>query len=124
MDDLRNMMDVETGEVFLIRKPKKKVNGGWCRMYQLKLEELAKDEELRGMPKDVLLYMVSKVGYDNICRVAQVVIARELKTTPQYISKIIKTLKKGEYIIEVKEEGSLKCYRFNEKFVIKGTLEE
>ena len=87
MSDMRTVVDADTGEIFYLPKPKQKNKSGWCRMFQIKLEEIAKDKELRGMPISVYLFMISKVDYDNICRFPQVLIADELGTTASYISR-------------------------------------
>jgi hypothetical protein len=123
MSKTRTVVDIDSGEILIIPEPKKPKKGGWCRMFQVKLEELSKDKELRGMPKDIFLYMVSQIGYDNICKVPQVKLAREFDTTPQYISKIIKLLKSKKMIIEINEEGAMKSYKFNSSYVVKGKLE-
>jgi hypothetical protein len=121
MSEMRTAVDVDTGELFYAPKPKTKVKSGWCRMFQIKLEEVAKDKDLRGMPISVYLFMISKVDYDNICRFPQILIAEELNTTAQYISKSIKLLKTKKIITEVKQKGTLvKAYSFNTKYIVKG----
>ena len=123
MDDLRTAVDVDTGEIFYAKKSKQKKKNGWCRMFQIKLEEVAKDKDLRGMPLSVYLLMISKVDYDNVCRFPQILIADELGTTAQYVSKSIRLLKQKNIISEVKERGTLvKVYSFNEDYIIKGKI--
>ena len=124
MVDHRVVADVLTGEILNIPPPKPKRQQGWVRMFQLNLEELSKDEDLRGMPKDVFLYMVSKMDYTNCCRVPQVKLAREFGTSAPYMSKIIKLLKDKEIIEEVKEVGEMKYYKFNTKYVCKGKMDK
>ena len=121
MDDMRTAVDVDTGEIFYAPKVKPKVKAGWCRMFQIKLEEIAKDRDLRGMPISVYLFMISKVDYDNICRFPQILIADELGTTAQYVSKSIRLLREKKIITEIKQRGTLvKAYSFNSKYIVKG----
>jgi len=121
MSELRTVVDVDTGEILYVPKPKPKKKSGWCRMFQIKLEEIAKDKELRGMPLSVYLFMISKVDYDNICRFPQILIAEELGTTAPYISKSIGVLKKKKIITEIQQRGTLvKAYSFNSKYIVKG----
>lgn len=123
MKNMRTVADVDTGEIFYAKKTKPKKKERWCRMFQIKLDEVAKDKDLRGMPMSVYLLMISKVDYDNICRFPQILIADELGTTAQYVSKSIRLLREKNIISEVKERGTLvKAYSFNPEYVVKGKM--
>jgi hypothetical protein len=125
MKGMRTAVDVDTGEIFYAKNSKTKKKKGWCRMFQIKLEELAKDKDLRGMPLSVYLLMISKVDYDNVCRFPQILIADELGTTAQYVSKSIRLLKDKNIISEVKERGTLvKAYSFNTDYIVKGKMSD
>ena len=123
MKNMRTAVDVDTGEIFYAKKTKPKKKERWCRMFQIKLDEVAKDKDLRGMPLSVYLLMVSKVDYDNICRFPQILIADELGTTAQYVSKSVRLLREKKIISEVKERGTyVKAYSFNPEYVVKGKM--
>lgn len=123
MKNMRTAVDADTGEIFYAKKTKPKKRERWCRMFQIKLDEVAKDKDLRGMPMSVYLLMISKVDYDNICRFPQILIADELGTTAQYVSKSIRLLREKNIISEVKERGTLvKAYSFNPEYVVKGKM--
>jgi hypothetical protein len=122
---MRTAVDADTGEIFYAKKTKPKKKERWCRMFQIKLDEVAKDKDLRGMPLSVYLLMVSKVDYDNICRFPQILIADELGTTAQYVSKSIRLLREKNIISEVKERGTfVKAYSFSTDYVVKGKMPE
>ncbi|MBR1398521.1 MAG: helix-turn-helix transcriptional regulator, partial [Selenomonadaceae bacterium] len=74
-----------------------------------------------GEQLSVLLYLLSKMEYDNYLRVPQKTIAEKLNMTQSHVSRAMKLLKDMNIIVEEKREGTNKTYRFNPNIAHKGS---
>jgi DNA-binding MarR family transcriptional regulator len=98
------LLDRDSGEVIdegsLVYVPKKiRMKEGWFMAMQDGLEMLAK-EPLRGESMRVLLYLMSKMDYENFMRPTVGEIAEALSMKKQNASRAIKELRERQIVID------------------------
>ena len=94
---------------------------GFYTMSQAADEAIAKDKTLDGVSFRVFHLIKSKLGFQNELLLSQAYIARELDLTRPQVSRAIKTLCDGSYLlIGDKKQGSCKSYRLNPQIAWKG----
>jgi DNA-binding MarR family transcriptional regulator len=119
-------IDRETGEVmqgcmvYIPYRPKMKER--WFMAFQDTFEELAKDPELTLEPKNVLLYLFSKLDFENFIQLSQVDIGEGLGMHKQHVSRAMKLLTDKQIILEGPKVGRSKCYRLNPHYGWKGKV--
>ena len=97
-------IDRETGEVmqgcmvYIPYRPKMKER--WFMAFQDTFEELAKDPELTLEPKNVLLFLFSKLDFENFIQLSQVDIGEGLGMHKQHVSRAMKLLTDKQIILE------------------------
>ncbi len=117
-------IDPKTGEimngcmVYIPYRPKLKER--WFMAFQDGLEEIAKDPELTLVPKNVLLYLYSKLDFENFIEQTQKEIAQALGIHKEQISRAMKLLIKKQIILESSNSGRSKFYRLNPNYGWKG----
>lgn len=90
--------------------------------FQEPFAELAK-KRLSSEAKNVFLFILGRVGYDNLLTMQQVEIARELKMKKQNVSRAIAALIREEVlIIEDPQLKRNRRLRLNDKYGWKGKL--
>lgn len=127
-----SMMDLITGEIFdvepgrgtgtVVLHPVKVRLIGWCMVFQGSLEELAKDRELWGQPMAVLLYLVSKMDFENGIFIQQVDIAKALDIDKHQTCKAIKKLVDKNIIVKAQKVGNVSSYSLNDYYGWKGKV--
>ena len=120
-DRILTVVDRATGEVEAqIKLQDRKLGTGWFAMFQNPIGWIA-EQRLSGEQLSVLLYLLSKMEYDNYLRVPQKTIAEKLNMTQSHVSRAMKLLKDMNIIVEEKREGTNKTYRFNPNIAHKGS---
>lgn len=120
----KELLDQETGEVMyavfpVIPKLKTK---RWFMAFQDPILSIAQDKELSGEPLRVLLYLMSKIDYENYLQVMQKRISEDLDMHKVNVSKAIKMLVDKGIILEGPKIGQCKTYRLNEHYGWKGKV--
>ncbi len=122
-------VDTGTGEVLDLRErpgmfvyvpARPKWGEGWFMAIQEAFIALAKDKSLSGRPKDVLLYMMGRLDWDNYITLSQVEIAGELGIYRQQVHEAIKLLVERGIIQEGPKDGRSHSYRLNSTYGWKG----
>lgn len=83
------------------------------------LEQIALDEKLTNSDRKVLLFLISQAGFENIISISQLVMAERLKMDKADISRAVKRLQEGHYLL-VKKVGRQMYYTFNPEHGWKG----
>ena len=120
-------IDLDTGEVltegipiWIGRKPR--INNGWFMAFQDAFEILSKDRELTGEANRVLLYLFSRLDFDNFIQVQQSDIAQALDLKKQNVNRCIRILSKKEIILKGPKIGRSSSFRLNPNFGWKGKV--
>ena len=90
--------------------------------FQDTFEEIAKDPELTLEPKNVLLYLFSKLDFENFIQQSQKDIADGLKMKKENVSRAMKILTDKQIVLEGPKVGRSKCYRLNPNYGWKGKV--
>jgi hypothetical protein len=98
---------------------KKKFKEAFIMVFQSGLEYIATDKRLTGRDKTVIMFLLSKMEFENWIHINQSVIAEKLNIAQPHISTILNKLTKCGYLDKIKD-GKNNAYRFNEVFVWKG----
>jgi len=119
-------IDRETGEVMkgcMVYIPyRPRLTERWFMAFQDTFEELAKDPELTLEPKNVLLFLFSKLDFENFIQLSQTDIAEGLGMHKQHVSRAMKLLTGKQIILEGPKVGRSKCYRLNPYYGWKGKV--
>jgi DNA-binding MarR family transcriptional regulator len=92
----------------------------WFIMAQDALVILAKDKDLTLEPKNVLLYLLSQLDFENFMHVPQVEIAEALGMDKSKVSKAIKLLTEKGILIRGPKQARSSSFRLNPNFGYKG----
>jgi hypothetical protein len=92
----------------------------WFIMAQDAWLALAKDKELTLAPKNVLLYLLSQLDFENFIQVQQVDIAKALEMDKAKVSKAIKLLLEKGVLIRGPKLARSSSFRLNPNFGYKG----
>ena len=124
-----SFVDQERGEIlseekyiFLAVPTREKIKEDWLMTFQDALEVIAKDRELRGEPRAVLDYLMSKLSFDNYIAVEQSVIASELVIHKANVSRSIKMLTEKGIIEKGPRLGKSWSYKLNPYYGWKGRV--
>lgn len=120
-------LDLSTGEILdgtvvycgLKRNP---YAGGWIMNSQEALEILASDKDLKGETYRVLLFLLSRLDFENWIQITQTEIAEKLGMHKQDVNKAIKLLEKKEIVLKGKKIGRSYAFRLNPYFGWKGKV--
>ena len=119
-------VDQATGEVLqgcMVWIPyRPKLTERWFMAFQDTFEEIAKDPELTLEPKNVLLYLFSKLDFENFIQQSQKDIADGLKMKKENVSRAMKILTDKQIVLEGPKVGRSKCYRLNPNYGWKGKV--
>ena len=91
----------------------------WVAFYQTALEWLA-TQNLPNQEYRVLMYLMSKLDFENYLRITQVSIAGALNIKQSNVSKAIKGLLDRDILITGPQIGTAKTYRLNPRMAYKG----
>lgn len=131
MNKFIEQIDRETGEVmqgcmvYLPHRPR--ITERWFMAFQDSFEEIAKDPEMTGETYKVLMYLYSKLDFENFIQQSQMDIAEGLGMQKQRVSRAMKVLTSKQIVLEGPKVGRSKCYRLNPNYGWKGkvkTLQE
>lgn len=121
-------VDADTGEVLLgtpvwfgakVRSP---YGRRWYMQSQEALEALAADKELAGRPTRVLLYLLSRLDFENFIAVPQKDIAATLELHKSDVSKAIRLLISKGILVEGPRAGGALALRLNPHWGWKGKV--
>lgn len=90
--------------------------------FQDAFEEIAKDPEMTLEPKNVLLYLFSKLNFENFIQQSQKEVAESLGIHREQVSRSIKLLIRKRIIFEGPKQSRSKCYRLNPDYGWKGKV--
>lgn len=106
-------------KAFLVPKRKNNLGVNWVAFYQTALEWLA-TQNLPNQEYRVLMYLMSKLDFENYLRITQVSIAEALNIKQSNVSKAIKGLLARDILITGPQVGTAKTYRLNPRMAYKG----
>lgn len=104
---------------FITRKRNNYLGVNWVAFYQTALEWLAM-QKLPNEQYRVLMYLMSKLDFENYLRVTQTSIAEMLNMKQSSVSKAIKGLIEKDVLITGPKVGTAKTYRLNPRMAYKG----
>ena len=131
MNKYIEQVDRKTGEVmqgcmvWIPHRPK--LTERWFMAFQDAFEEIAKDPEMTGETYRVLMYLYSKLDFENFIQQSQKEIGEGLGIRTEHISRAMKMLIQKQIVLEGPKVGRSKCYRLNPNYGWKGkvkTLQE
>ena len=126
-----SLIDRKTGEVFepeqftfVVFPRRAKLKGKrWFMMFQDAFEMLAKDRDLRGEPRAILDFLMSKLGFENQIALSQIEVAEALGINKVNVSQWIKKLLDKEVLLRDTKIGRSQCYKLNPEYGWKGRVE-
>ena len=104
---------------FITYKRKNHLGVNWVAFYQTALEWLA-TQNLPNQEYRVLIYLMSKLDFENYLRVTQLKVAEALNMKQSAVSRAIKGLLERDIIITGPQLGTAKTYRLNPRMAYKG----
>lgn len=122
-EPIRRLADLNTGDVFRLypaKRRKHQYEEDFILTYQTGLAKLAKDKTISGQSKDVLLFMLSRMKYENEITLQQNYIAEELEISPQRVSAAIRKLIERGILIKAQKHGHTPSYLLNQAYGWKG----
>ncbi len=123
-------VDAETGEILgrMVWVPyKPRLTERWFMAFQDSFEEIAKDPDMTGETLRVLMYLYSKLDFENFIQQSQTEIAEGLRMQKTHVSRAMKVLTTKQIVLEGPRVGRSKCFRLNPNYGWKGkvkTLQE
>jgi len=126
-----SLVDRKSGEVFepeqftfIIFPKRAKLKGKrWFMMFQDAFEMLAKDRDLRGEPRAILDFLMSKLGFENQIALSQTEVAEALGINKVNVSQGIRKLIDKEILLKDAKLGRSQCYKLNPEYGWKGRVE-
>lgn len=118
------LVNMKTGEIvpaIALFRPKWK-GEPFLMIFQDAFAYIAKDKTLTLEAKNVLLYLFSRLDFENFVLIPHVEIAKELDMQRSNVSRAIKLLLEKQIIIEGPKVDRSRGYRLNNKYAWKGTL--
>ena len=106
-------------KAYLVKPRKNRLGVNWVAVFQTALEWLA-TENLQNQEYRVLMYLMSKLDFDNYLRITQTTIADALQMQRNNVSRAIKGLIDHDIIITGPRVGTAKTYRLNPRMAHKG----
>lgn len=106
-------------KAYLVKPRKNSLGVNWVAMYQTALEWLA-TANLQNQEYRVLMYLMSKLDFENYLRITQKSVAEALKMKQPAVSRAIKGLLDHDVIITGPQSGTAKTYRLNPRMAYKG----
>lgn len=106
-------------KAFLVPKRQNNLGVNWVAFYQTALEWLA----MQNLPNEqyrVLMYLMSKLDFENYLRITQMNVAEALNMKQPSVSKAIKGLLERDVLITGPKVGTAKTYRLNPRMAYKG----
>ena len=106
-------------KAFITRPRKNKLGVNWVAFYQTALEWLA-TQNLPNEQYRVLMYLMSKLDFENFLRITQTQVATALNMKQPAVSRAIKGLLEKDILITGPHVGTAKTYRLNPRMAYKG----
>lgn len=126
-DDKVQTVNQKTGEkkdgyFVYIAYPKPKITGNrWFMTFQDSLITIAKDKDLTGAIKSVLLFLMGNLEFENYISIKQISVSKELDIHKTDVSKAMRLLVAKGIILKVKD-GTTTGYKLNPNYGWKGTV--
>lgn len=114
------------GDYVFVAVPKggPKIREGWFMSFQQAMAALAKDKTIRGEPRAVLDFLMSRLTFENYIVVPQTEIAAEMDMLKQNVNRAIRVLIARNIIEEGPKLGRIRSYKLNSHFAWKGSVVE
>jgi DNA-binding transcriptional ArsR family regulator len=131
MGELRRLrvVDESTGElldqgvpVWVGAKIKSPYAGGWYMQSQEGAALIAKDKEMAGRPTRVLLYLASRLDFNNYIQVPNSEIAEDLDLDKANVSRALALLERKGVLLRGPKVGKSYGWRLNPNFGWKGKV--
>lgn len=106
-------------KAFLVHKRQNHLGVNWVAFYQTALEWLA-TQNLPNQEYRVLMYLMSKLDFENYLRVTQMSVAEALNMKQAAVSRAIRGLLSRDILITGPKVGPAKTYRLNPRMAYKG----
>jgi len=112
---------LSTDAFTFIAIPKNKIKlSGWFMGFAEAFIELAKDKRMDLKTKEVLLYLLGMMGFENIVAIEQKRVADELGMQKQNVNRAFKQMLETGILIEGPRIGKSKSYMINLNYAWKG----
>lgn len=126
MNKVIEQVDVDTGEImrgFVVYIPHRpKVKEPFFMGFQEKFELFATDPEMTGSSLKVLMYLFSKLDFENFIYYSQSDIAKAISMQRSNVSRAFRFLISKGIVLQSQKVGSIKCYRLNPNYGWKGKV--
>ena len=96
--------------------------GGWLMNNQKALELLSKQKDFKGETLRVLLFLMSRLDFENLIEISKVEISKELDIHRVNVSKAFKQLIDKGILLEGPKVGRSFAYRLNPDYGWKGKV--
>lgn len=118
------IVDLASGEIMpsiMLRRHKWK-GEDFLMIFQNALGTIAKDKSISLEAKNVILYLLSKLDFENFISLPHKKIAEELNMQKPNVSRAMKLLVQKQIVIEGPKENRSHTYRINNIYAWKGNL--
>lgn len=93
---------------------------GWFMGFQTAFKEVAKDKSLSGESKNVLIYLLGTMDFENFLGIEQKIVAEELGMKQSNVSRAMKELSEHGILEQGPKFGKFKTYKINLFYAWKG----
>lgn len=118
--------DTNTGEqlegIPVLARTKPKTLGSWARIDLNELQALALDPEMRRIDWQVLSSLIAHAEMENVIRVSQMDLARQLNSYSSNISRSINKLVNKGILERYEKIGNVWTYKLNHNLVWRGNF--
>jgi DNA-binding MarR family transcriptional regulator len=121
------LVDTETGEllsqgVFVYVTGKVKWKEGFFMGFQSAFEKLAQDADLTGQPMRVLLFLFSRLNFENYVAVPQTEVSEMLDMRKERVSEAVRKLVEKGVLLKGPKLGRMQSYQLNSHYGWKGSI--
>lgn len=118
-----SVIDGNTGEILVDKKPRKKFTKGWVMLFQDDFESIVDNKNISKASLRVLLKLMCKMKFGNKISIRQSELANELGLYPSDVSKAIKQLSNEGIIACETKVSNVKEYALTKHYAWKGSVE-
>lgn len=121
-------IDLDTGELlegtlaYLGTRIRSPYARGFVMTNPHALEQIAKDKELAGLPLRILMYLCSRLDFENYIQLMQTEIVEDLGIQKSDVSRSMKKLENKQIILRGPKVGHTYVWRLNPNFGWKGKV--
>ena len=125
MQKMLAQVDTETGEILndgvLVYVPRRtQIKESWFMAFQDPLMKIAQDNSITKHDFRVLIYMMSRIDFENYIHVSQADAARALSIAPSHVSAAVSRLTGKGYLVRGPKSGRNSTFKLSSSVGWKG----